>query len=80
METRTKYKKKGHLAWHCPPKYGKQVFRPKQTRFRRGNKKPEKPEKPDHVTEFVGRAGNISHKVYNNQNNYHHPFSDQKYR
>ena len=77
METRTKYKKKGHLAWHCPPKYGKQVFRPKQTRFRRGNKKPEK---PDHVTEFVGRAGNISHKVYNNQNNYHHPFSDQKYR
>ena len=58
--TCAKCKKKGHLAFNCPPKFGNKPIKSNKPYKR---KEPHKIESADHVTEF---AGMVYHK-----NNYH---------
>ena len=61
--TCAKYKRKGHLAFYCPPKYGNKLV--KSSKFPK-KKEPQKVESADHLKEF---SRMVSHN-YKQQKNY----------
>ena len=73
--TCAKCKKKGHLAFNCPPEYGNKIV--KSNKFPK-KKEPRKPESAAHVTEFAGIGQHKSNHYETSGTNTDHLFDKQK--
>ena len=75
--TCAKCKKKGHISFNCPPKYGNKFIKSKYALQKRQTYIPKK---AAHLNEFAGRSGDINHGVPKEQGVSYLLFDDQKNR